>query len=182
MERNMNNYLVISTSLNPESKSRILAKNVYESLKKQVKAEWIDLSDYNLPLCDGDAAYSNAQVDKLTKKIESAAALLLAVPVYNYAASAAAKNLIELTGSAWNDKVVGFLCAAGGRSSYMSIMNLANCLMLDFRCIINPRFVYADGSAFQGDKIVSSEIQERIAELATSTIKLAGRVATPSGI
>ncbi len=174
-------YLIISTSLNPESKSRILAKSAYEICKNQVKVELLDLSDYNLPICDGDAAYADVTVDKLTKKIESAKALLLAVPIYNYSGSAAAKNLIELTGSAWNDKVVGFLCAAGGRSSYMSIMNLANSLMLDFRCIINPRFVYADGSAFQGDKLVNSEIQLRIDELVMSTIKLAGRVATLSG-
>jgi NAD(P)H-dependent FMN reductase len=174
-------YLIISTSLNPESKSRILAKTMYEILKNQVKVELIDLASYNLPICDGDIAYSDANVDKLTKKIEKAAALILAVPIYNYAGSAAAKNLIELTGSAWNDKVVGFLCAAGGRSSYMSIMNLANSLMLDFRCIINPRFVYADGAAFQGDRVADSEIQKRIDELAASTIKLTGRITTLSG-
>ena len=39
--------------------------------------------------------------------------IVLATPVYNYHVSAATKNLIELTGSAWEDKLVGFLCAAG---------------------------------------------------------------------
>jgi FMN reductase len=174
-------YLIISTSLNPESKSRILAKSAHEAFNAKVKSELIDLADYNLPLCDGDAVYGDANVKKLTKKIEGASAILLAVPVYNYAGSAAAKNLIELTGGAWSDKVVGFLCAAGGRSSYMSIMSLANSLMLDFRCIINPRFVYADGSAFQAGKIIDAEIQERISELAASTVKLAGRATTLSG-
>jgi FMN reductase len=38
------------------------------------------------------------------------------------------------------NKVVGFLCAAGGKSSYMSVMRLANSLMLDFRCLIIPHF------------------------------------------
>ena len=33
-------------------------------------------------------------------------------------------------------------------SSYMSVMAYANSLMLDFRCVIIPRFVYATGSAF----------------------------------
>ena len=70
-------------------------------------------------------------------------AILLATPIYNYDVSAAAKNMVELTGSAWRDKTVGFICAAGGTSSYMSVMGLANSLMLDFRCIILPRFVYA---------------------------------------
>ena len=31
--------------------------------------------------------------------------------------NAAAKNLIELTGKAWEDKIVGFACAAGANSS-----------------------------------------------------------------
>jgi FMN reductase len=100
------------------------------------------------------------------------------VPIYNYASGASAKNLIELTGSAWSDKVVGFLCAAGGHSSYMSILGLANSLMLDFRCLINPRFVYTDGSAFEGGQITDSEIKKRIEELASSTMRLIGRNAT----
>ncbi len=56
--------------------------------------------------------------------------------------------MIELAGSAWEDKIVGFLCAAGGMSSYMSVMAYANSLMLDFRCVIIPRFVYATGDIF----------------------------------
>ena len=69
-------------------------------------------------------------------RIAAARVIMLAVPIYNYDANAAVKNLIELTGSAWEDKIVGFACAAGGQSSYMSIIGLANSLMLDFRCII----------------------------------------------
>lgn len=48
--------------------------------------------------------------------------VLLAVPIYNYDGNAAAKDLIELTGGTWEDKIAGFACAAGGASSYMSIM------------------------------------------------------------
>jgi NAD(P)H-dependent FMN reductase len=169
-------YLVISTSLNPESKSRILAREVFAALKEYGSTELVDLRDHKLPLCDGDEAYSHAAVAELSAQIKKADAILLAVPVYNYSVSASAKNLIELTGSAWTDKVVGFLCAAGGKSSYMSVMNLANCLMLDFRCIINPRFVYADGSAFGDSSLSDAEISKRVKELASSTAKLIGRM------
>ena len=75
----------------------------------------------------------------------------MAAPVYNYDVSASAKNMIELTGSAWEDKIVGFLCAAGGMSSYMSVMAYANSLMLDFRCVVIPRFVFATGDAFDDE-------------------------------
>jgi FMN reductase len=56
----------------------------------------------------------------------------------------------------------------------MSIMNLANSLMLDFRSLIIPRFVYADGKAFNEGAIVDAEIQKRVEELVTAAIKLDG--------
>ena len=88
--------------------------------------------------------------------------------------TAAVKNLIELTGDAWENKVVGFLCAAGGMNSYMSVMSLANSLMLDFRSLIVPRFVYATGEAFADDGITDAEVIRRVAELARTTAQLAG--------
>ncbi len=167
-------YLVISTSLNPGSNSRLMAVKAHELLNKRGKAEYLDLKDYPMPACDGDSAYADPNVPVLSNKIKNAKMVLLAVPIYNYSFSAAAKNLIELTGQAWNDKIVGFLCAAGGKSSYMSIMSLANSLMLDFRCIINPRFVYADGSSFKNDAIYDHEITKRIEDLVDTSVKLAG--------
>ena len=67
-------------------------------------------------------------------------AIVVAVPIYVYDTNAAIKNFVDLSGRAWTDKPVGFLCAAGGPSSYMAILGLANSLMLDFRCLIVPRF------------------------------------------
>lgn len=165
-------YLVISTSLNPESNSRIMAKAVFDELAKKDKVKFIDLQDYPLPICDGGACYGDKNVQELSKYIQESRCILMAAPVYNFYLSAAAKNLIELTGRAWTDKLVGFLCAAGGKSSYMSVMNVANSLMLDFRCLIIPRFVYADGSSFQADQITDADMQRRIVELADAARRL----------
>ena len=79
--------------------------------------------------------------------------------------------MVELTGSAWEDKIVGFLCAAGGMNSYMSVMAFANSLMLDFRCMIIPRFVYATGDAFDGDELKDKKVAKRIEELAAEVIR-----------
>jgi NAD(P)H-dependent FMN reductase len=170
--------LVISTSLNPDSRSRLMARQAYKYWTETGSAELIDLRDYRLPVCDGDTCYAHPDVITLTEKIKQAPAILLAVPIYNYSAPASAKNLVELTGSAWEEKIVGFLCAAGGKSSYMSILGLANSLMLDFRCLINPRFVYTDGSAFEAEEITDDEVKRRIKELTESTTKLIGRLAS----
>lgn len=164
-------YLVFSCSLNPGSRSFILARRVTEFLReKGVEAGLVDLRELDLPACDGDACYDDPKVEQLRAQIERAQGALIATPIYNYDASASAKNLIELTGAAWTKKVVGFLCAAGGRTSYMSLMGLANSLMLDFRCVIIPRFVFAGDDTFEGDAIADPVLEERLDELAETLI------------
>jgi FMN reductase len=79
--------------------------------------------------------------------------------------------MIELTGSAWEDKIVGFLCAAGGHTSYMSVMSYANSLMLDFRCVIIPRFAFATSDAFDGDRITDKKIAQRIERVADELVR-----------
>ena len=132
----------------------------------------LDLRDFPMPVCDGEEC-EDANVARLAQAVRGADAVLLAVPIYNYDVNAAAKNLVEHTGSAWEGKVVGFLCAAGGTASYMSVMSLANSLMLDFRCLIVPRFVYATKGDFGGGEVSSARIKERIARLAGETVRLA---------
>ena len=135
-------------------------------------AEMLCLRENPLPMCDGDAAYADPGVAVVNGKIEGARVIVIATPIYNYDANAAAKNLVELTGSAWEDKIVGFLCAAGGPLSYMSVIGLANSLMFDFRCIILPRFVYATSNDFAGEKIASTEINRRIRQFAEASMRL----------
>ena len=130
----------------------------------------VDLRDHPLPMCDGEGC-DPATIGPLREAIVSADAILMAVPIYNYDVNAAAKNIVELTGSAWEDKIVGFMCAAGGHGSYMSVMSLANSLMLDFRCLIVPRFLYATGDAFEGDG-VTSKVRDRLARLCSETLRL----------
>jgi FMN reductase len=157
-------YLVISASLRPASHSRLMG----HFLAQELDGDHLDLREFPLPLCDGDAAYDDPNVEKVRSRLAAARVILLAVPIYNYDANAAVKNAVELTGGAWEDKIVGFACAAGGQSSYMSIIGLANSLMLDFRCLILPRFVYATGEDFADGKITSAEIKKRLKQLAES--------------
>jgi FMN reductase len=168
----MPKHLVISTSGNPDSNSRRLGRVAFAHLqKRKVDCDWIDLNEMDLPVCDGDKCYGMPGSRKLTAAIEAADGILIAAPVYNYDVAAAAKNMIELTGSAWEDKVVGFLCAAGGTASYMSVMAYANSLMLDFRSVIIPRFVFATSDAFDGDNITDKKITERIKTVADELVR-----------
>jgi NAD(P)H-dependent FMN reductase len=174
--------LIVSSSLNSDSNSRLLAEHaerVIAELGQEVAL--LDLREFPLPLCDGGACYGHPNVSYVGQQLRAADAVIIATAIYNYDANAAAKNLIELTGDAWENKVVGFLCAAGGMSSYMSIMSLANSLMLDFRSVIVPRFVYATDGSFTEGAITDVKVKERVADLALETVRLSVALAATPG-
>ena len=155
-------HLIFSCSLNESSNSRMMAEHAYNLYCKDAKI--IDFQKFSFPICDGNNCYKDPIVDELKGEINNSSSILISSPIYNYDLNAVAKNLIELTGKAWENKLVGFISAAGGKGSYMSPMSFANSLMLDFRCIIIPRFVYADKTCFNNGKI-NDAIKERIKEL-----------------
>jgi NAD(P)H-dependent FMN reductase len=168
----MAKHLVISTSGNPDSNSRRMGRAAFQHLlKKKVDCDWIDIREMDLPLCDADKCYGMPGSKKLSAAIEAADGILIAAPVYNYDVAAATKNMIELTGSAWENKIVGFLCASGGHASYMSVMAYANSLMLDFRCVIIPRFAFATSDSFDGERISEKKITERIKHVADELVR-----------
>ncbi|MDX1931081.1 MAG: NADPH-dependent FMN reductase [Capsulimonadales bacterium] len=158
--------LILATSLDPESRSSLLAREAHRQLgARGIAARWIDLRELSVPIYPGDGE-ENEAVATLKAAVGQATHLLFAVPVYNWDVNAAAKNVIEwLSTHELGGKTVGFLCAAGGPSSYMSVLSFANSLMLDFRCWIVPRFVYAVGSDFSGDGIGNPQVIERIERL-----------------
>lgn len=163
---------VVSASLKPTSLSRVMARYAAEILKNNgTTVDFVDLQEVELPLCDAGSAYGNPLTLRTQARFEAVDGILVAVPIYNYSINAALKNLVELTGSKWEGKVVGFLNAAGAGSSYMSVMGLANSLMLDFRCVIVPRFVYATRNAFTDDQITDRTIAARIEELSKELVR-----------
>lgn len=163
-------HLIISCSLNKKSKSKHMAEYAYNLISSE--KHFLDLQEVVLPPCDGNECYNHSIVDELKNRIYNARTIIIAAPIYNYDLNAVAKNLVELTGRSWDNKVVGFICAAGGKSSYMSPISFANSLMLDFRCLIIPRFVYADPTCFDANNKFNDNIKNRIKDLVDASIKL----------
>ena len=145
--------------------AKALSKNLNE-------VEFFDLQKNPLPMCDGDKCYDLPEVIEFRKKVEGAEGIIMAIPIYNYNVSSGAKNIIELGGRMLYDKVFGFICAAGGKSSYMSVMSFASSLMIDYRCFIIPKFVYALKSDFNENEITNPDIKERIDELGNDLIRI----------
>ena len=162
-------YLIISTSLREGSRSKIMAKALSDTI---TDVEFFDLQKNPLPMCDGDKCYDLPEVIDFRGKIKNAKGIIMAIPIYNFNVSSGAKNVIELGGKMLYDKVFGFICAASGKSSYMSVMSFANSLMIDYRCFINPKFVYALKSDFSENEITNLDIKERINELGNDLIRI----------
>jgi FMN reductase len=177
------NILVIGCSLNPDSNSQILAQVAADQLRSQnIEVDVVDLRKQRMIFCDGETV--DESTGPLAQKIRAADAIVMAVPIYNYDVNAAAKNLVEHVSKAFEGKLIAFMCAAGGQGSYMSIMSLANSLMLDFRCLIVPRFVYSIWSDFKDEAIVNEKITERVKQLCGEVVRLAAALIlapSPSG-
>lgn len=171
--------VILSSSLNPRSKSHALALRAAGFAQTAgAEVDLVELGALNLPLCGTPDSFDHPAAQELTTHVKAADGVLIATPVYNYDVNAACKNAVELTGEGWENKVVGFICVAGGQSSYMSIMGLANSLMFDFRCVIVPRFVYATGSAFRDGKLIDPEVEKRVEGLCAELMRLASALQT----
>jgi FMN reductase len=53
----------------------------------------------------------------------------------------------------------------------MSVMAYANSLMLDFRCVIVPRFAFATSDTFNGEHISDKKITQRIKDVADELVR-----------
>lgn len=144
-------FLVLPTSLDPNSRSRALAGRAAGWLREAGHdAELLDLRELPLPAFDNAAALEDPNVARFNEALSAADGIVLAAPVYNWSLGGGLKNLVEITGSTddgrrtpWFDKVVTFLVAGGLPHSYMAHLPLANALTLDFKCVVNPYHLYA---------------------------------------
>jgi NAD(P)H-dependent FMN reductase len=168
----MSKVLIIGMSVDPDSKSQLLARVAVKVAKDlNLEPELLDLRELTLPFAGEAGSFDDALVEELKQKVSSFRKFLFCVPIYNYDVSASAKNFIELAGDSWlEDATVGFICAASGQSSYMSVMSFANSLMLDFRCWIVPRFVYAVKKDWEGNVLKEPKVIERIRGLLESLV------------
>ena len=178
---------VLSCSLNPQSKSRILA----DACKTWIQAKGreislLDIRDYPLPDFDNDTIFQSAHYSTIKNAIQNADSIIIASPVYNWSLSSTLKKVIEATGShspetgitsAWFDKIVTFVCVGGLHHSYMAYSPVAASLMMDFKCIINPHIVYAVGGDFDVNSTITPDIVKRMDKVMCVMVELTERLA-----
>lgn len=162
---------ILSCSLDPESRSRIIAREAARLLQVEGHhSDFVDVRDLCLPAFDNSDCYRHPAYLRLHAAIKDADGVLLAVPIYNWSIGSTARNLIEITGatgeggrsSPWFDKVVTFVCAGGLPHSYMAYGATAMSLMLDFKCVINPYAVYASTRDWSAENGMTQALSDRL--------------------
>lgn len=144
--------LVVSSGLDPNSRSRELAKSCLNALRALgCETKYVDLAELDVPNFDNDTIYGTTQYKQLHQLTDEAFGLVLCSPTYNWGCCSELKKYIEYVGStppdgsltgALFDKVVTLVNSAGLPHSYMAHSALSTSLSLDFKCIINPYNLY----------------------------------------
>lgn len=181
---------VLSTSLDPESRSAWLAELTAEQLRAAGHAvTHLDLRRDPLPPFDNvqgeGGCYAHPSSERYYRAIREADGIFLAAPVYNWGLGSGTKALVELTGSsdaerglhgAWFDQPVTFLISGGLDHGYLSHGALAFGLMVDFRCVVNPHFVYATSAHWDAPGVPGEWLRERLQRTVERGVDLSQRL------
>ena len=168
-------YAVISCSLNPDSKSRILGRYAHDILPKDTL--WVDLRDYTLPFVNGigNSAYTHPQAKELHDLLLPVKGFLFACPIYNYNVSAATKGFIELlgtpyqerlTGNVFREKVLGLMSVGGGTNGFMASLGFLNSCYLDFQSYLVPNHIFV-----QRDKVDAEDLSQALKDRIVKVVR-----------
>ncbi|MBT8163042.1 MULTISPECIES: NADPH-dependent FMN reductase [Arthrobacter] len=173
---------VFSCSLDPSSRSRALAHISSDLLKAAGHdAPVLDLAYLELPPFDNDRVFDSPVFRDLHQIVQASDGVILAFPIYNWAPSSTVKSFIEATGAtgdkgqtaAWFDKVVTFVCAAGLTHSYMATGILAQSMMYDFKCVLNPYTAYIADRDWETQIELTADRKTRLEKTVTVHAELA---------
>lgn len=174
-------FVIISSSLDENSRSVKLAEECRAYLESRGQdAKVISLKEHTLPPFDNDTVFKSDEYQYLHRETQGADSLIFATPIYNWGCCAELKKYIEAVGStpedgslrgAFYDKVLTFVCAAGGSGSYMAYGSLAMSMMMDFKCVINPYQLYVHNRHWD-DPTMMVRKQERLEKTMKVAIEL----------
>lgn len=172
--------LIVSTSLDPESRSERIARRYCEALMmRAVASTFVILKDYTIPGFDNPSELPS-DCELLHRMVLDADAVVLAGPIYNWGCSAELKRFIEFVGAtppdgtrrgAFFDKIVTFIASAGLPHSYMGFAPTMASMILDFKCIINPYHVFVHDQQWDAGRI-DEDASERIERSADVLVAL----------
>jgi NAD(P)H-dependent FMN reductase len=169
----MSKIVIVQGSLNPESKTAVVVEETEKVLhSRNIEFETLDLRSLELQFCDGrKLADYNADMRQAYRTLESADAIIFAMPVYCWSMSGVLKNLIDITAGALENKVAGILCNAGGNRSFMSSADLINVLYYESGVTTVHPVVYTSYEDFQDGKLTAQKPLAKIPTMVDALMK-----------
>lgn len=161
----MKKITIISSSLNPSSMSYFGAKKIEEIAKnKSLEVQFIDLRDYDMPLCDA------RKFDQYPEKLQSIApilqasdAIIFTMPVYCYSVSGPLKNFLDIFAKDYlYRKRFGILEQAGTKLSYLAAADLHKILAFESEAQPILPIVLTDYSSYADGELTDPRALEKI--------------------
>lgn len=178
------NVLAIVGSLRETSTSRHALRVAAAGAERAgAKVTWIDLRDYDLPLCDGRADTTTYGPDfrDMLAKVRAADALLVGSPEYHGSMTGALKNALDLLGEEpVRGKLVGLLAVARGDAGAMNTLNHLRHVFRWMGSWVLPTQVSVPRAreAFDADgQPVRDGLAQELEALGAETIRYAGLLA-----
>lgn len=176
--------LIVSSSLNPESRSNYLARQAADWLSiNHNEVTHIQLRANEIPGFDQADLFESTIYLDYYQQAQEADSLIFSTPVYNWSICSELKKFLEVIGSTdaarqspFFDKLVSFIFSAGLPHSYMVLGSVAVPLMLDFRCIINPYQAYLHNRDWHDTLSLTDDGRAKLERMLNTHIKLGERL------
>ncbi len=161
----MSKILIIQGSLNPKSKTAIVAKVAEKILQglDNIDCETLDLRSFDMQFCDGRKLQDyNSDMQKAFKMVDGADGMIIGMPVYCYSVSGPLKNFIDIIASAMENKPAGILCTAGSSMSYLASSDLTKILAYESHVLSVQPVVCSSYEDFKDGNLESEKVSEKL--------------------
>jgi len=151
--------LIISSSLNPDSKGFKICKMVLEKMEESgMDVELLDVRDYEL----GHTFRTTPDMQKIAEKIAAADNFVIGMAVYCYTINDSLKSVLDNCFENVTGKKYGIVCASGGDKSYLATQTLTQICANEWRMVQLPRVIFSSGSDWSEGELVNKDVHERI--------------------
>ena len=163
----MKKIAIISTSLAPKSRSRIVLRFMYEQIQEidDVEAVWFDVQDHPLPLyTDG---VSNEHVVAGKKILSDTDAWVIGGPVHNWGAASSTINFLNycLDKKVYSYKPFTLIAGAGTSVSFLAMDGLGRNIRTEVKGVeVGPALVCAGDSVDRETGNIDDKTKGRLEE------------------
>lgn len=140
----MKQIAIISSSVRNGRLSNRVALYLKRFLEEYqlVKAEVLDLKEYDFPLFEERLVYQSTPSEKLldfTEHLNRADGLIIVTPVYNASFPASLKNVIDLYFEEWKRRPVGVVSVTSGKVPGIATLQEVQVLLLKLGAWVVPK-------------------------------------------